>query len=141
MYLVFSLHRLNAWYSKIILCYKNKLSIQHQLYILQYSILFGLNQKPFTRFNLLCPCFLNDNHGHYSLALNIRLIKTSYFIVESNFCCPQCGKGYKYHSSLSLHLKFRCGVEPKFTCEDCMKRFSFKHHLRRHMLSVHNTIC
>ncbi|KAF0768089.1 longitudinals lacking protein, isoforms N/O/W/X/Y-like isoform X46 [Aphis craccivora] len=34
------------------------------------------------------------------------------------YTCPQCGKVYKYQSSLNLHLKFRCGVEPKFICQD-----------------------
>jgi transposase-like protein len=56
------------------------------------------------------------------------------------YICPQCGKMYKYLSSLNLHLKFRCGVEPKFKCESCKKRFALKHHWRRHMISVHNNI-
>ncbi|RZF39433.1 hypothetical protein LSTR_LSTR000954 [Laodelphax striatellus] len=33
--------------------------------------------------------------------------------------CVRCGKSYKYRSSLDRHLKYECGVKPKFKCPFC----------------------
>lgn len=35
-------------------------------------------------------------------------------------------------------MQFECGVEPKFECAECLKKFRHKHHLKEHMKSVHS---
>lgn len=55
--------------------------------------------------------------------------------------CPNdCGCKYKHKSSLSKHLKFECGVEKQFKCLKCGNRFTLKHHLITHMLSIHKMV-
>lgn len=57
--------------------------------------------------------------------------------------CPNgCGRHYvgaysKYN--LKKHLTFECGVEPMFSCPVCLRRFTRKEGLKRHMKLVHRT--
>lgn len=59
-------------------------------------------------------------------------------VIESRFLCPQnCGRSYKNKSSINRHLQFECGVERKFECHVCFKRFTHKIHLANHLVTVH----
>lgn len=48
------------------------------------------------------------------------------------FKCLRCGRAYSVPYSLDRHLKYECGVEKKFSCSVCSRRFS-----RRDILRVH----
>ncbi|XP_078043302.1 longitudinals lacking protein, isoforms A/B/D/L-like isoform X2 [Augochlora pura] len=54
--------------------------------------------------------------------------------------CNACGKTYKWKVSLNLHKRMECGIEPRFPCDICGRRFKHKHHLRKHHKSIHNYI-
>lgn len=55
------------------------------------------------------------------------------------YSCPkQCGRIYKTPTSLYNHLKYRCGVEPKFPCQYCDKIFYLRHHLTYHQQAKRN---
>lgn len=57
------------------------------------------------------------------------------------FNCPKmCGRKYKSRRSISTHLKYECGIEPKFQCSLCGKKFKQPVHHRSHMLSIHKLI-
>lgn len=49
------------------------------------------------------------------------------------FMCKQCGNSYARPHSLNRHLRFECGVEPKFECPICRKKSKHKHNLVLHM--------
>ncbi|XP_020288349.1 zinc finger protein 236-like [Pseudomyrmex gracilis] len=51
--------------------------------------------------------------------------------------CPQCGRGYKFKSSLFKHLKYECGGRRNFTCHVCNQSFTQNVSLRRHALQYH----
>lgn len=57
-----------------------------------------------------------------------------------HFCPKQCGRKYQSKTGLHNHLKYECGVDPQFKCEECGKSFSMKHHLKSHALNIHKRI-
>lgn len=56
----------------------------------------------------------------------------------SAYKCHKCGNAYARLHSLSRHVKFECGVAPKFECFICHKRSKHKHNLLLHM-KTHTT--
>lgn len=49
------------------------------------------------------------------------------------YMCKQCGNSYARPHSLNRHIRFECGVEPKFECPICHKKSKHKHNLVLHM--------
>lgn len=57
------------------------------------------------------------------------------------FCPNNCGHSYRGLSrkkNLKAHLILACGVNPKFKCDICYKKFVRKHTLISHLLNKHN---
>lgn len=55
--------------------------------------------------------------------------------------CPRnCGRSYKWKADLTTHLKFECGVQPKFKCPYCSKLSSRKSNLKTHIACVHKVL-
>lgn len=54
------------------------------------------------------------------------------------FTCPRCGNSYARPHSLNRHIRFECGVEPKFECPICHKKSKHKHNLVLHMRTHQN---
>ncbi|KAM0727083.1 Longitudinals lacking protein, isoforms A/B/D/L [Formica fusca] len=50
-----------------------------------------------------------------------------------DYSCPRCGNAYTRPHSLNRHMRFECGVEPKFECPICHKKSKHKHNLVLHM--------
>ncbi|CAG0896775.1 unnamed protein product [Cyprideis torosa] len=55
------------------------------------------------------------------------------------FHCPNpfCGRRYIHRKHLNSHLKYECGVEPQFRCNQCAKSFRHKKSLKSHLLLMH----
>lgn len=49
------------------------------------------------------------------------------------YTCTRCGNSYARPHSLNRHIRFECGVEPKFECPVCHKKSKHKHNLVLHM--------
>lgn len=63
------------------------------------------------------------------------------FFIEPIFPCPNfCGRSYKSKSARWQHLKYECGVELKYDCAICHKKFSRKPYLKKHLVIVHKII-
>ncbi|CAO1421974.1 unnamed protein product [Diamesa tonsa] len=45
------------------------------------------------------------------------------------YSCSRCGNSYARPHSLNRHIRFECGVEPKFECPVCHKKSKHKHNL------------
>jgi len=56
------------------------------------------------------------------------------------FKCNSCGRSYKYKRSLYNHLKFECGVQQKFSCNICFKKFARRGNLRSHLGIIHQIV-
>ncbi|EDO64118.1 AGAP005245-PH [Anopheles gambiae str. PEST] len=54
-------------------------------------------------------------------------------IVGGTYSCTRCGNSYARPHSLNRHIRFECGVEPKFECPVCHKKSKHKHNLVLHM--------
>lgn len=54
--------------------------------------------------------------------------------------CPNCSRKYIHKTSLIKHLKFECGVYPKFFCLFCKKYFKQPSNFRLHMAIAHNIL-
>ena len=48
------------------------------------------------------------------------------------FSCDVCGKGFKYESKFTRHLRVHAGEKP-FQCTICHSKFSQKQHMKVHM--------
>ncbi|XP_025197920.1 zinc finger protein 658B-like [Melanaphis sacchari] len=59
------------------------------------------------------------------------LVPVNYFI------CNNCGRSYKYKRNLFAHKKYECGVQPKFSCDICFRKFAHRSHLRNHLITIH----
>lgn len=53
------------------------------------------------------------------------------------FMCPKCTKTYRLKHSLTRHIKFECGQEPKYRCAFCDRRFKHKYDLTVHERTKH----
>ncbi|VVC28705.1 Zinc finger C2H2-type,Zinc finger, RING/FYVE/PHD-type [Cinara cedri] len=59
-------------------------------------------------------------------------------LAEKRLYCPNyCGRSYRAIGHLNRHLRFECGVESKFRCHVCQKRFAQKN-LKRHLTCVYD---
>lgn len=56
---------------------------------------------------------------------------------KGTFKCPKCTKLYITVGNLNMHLKYECGVEPKFQCSFCPHRSKLKGNLMKHILLKH----
>lgn len=54
-------------------------------------------------------------------------------IAGGAYTCQKCGNSYARPHSLNRHIRFECGVEPKFECPICHKKSKHKHNLVLHM--------
>lgn len=69
-----------------------------------------------------------------------------FFIVVDNnillYKCPNigCNRKYKTKPGIYTHLKYECGVEPKFRCQHCLKSFKRKWSYQSHVMHVHNRL-
>ncbi|KAJ3635632.1 hypothetical protein MTP99_008525 [Tenebrio molitor] len=52
---------------------------------------------------------------------------------EHAIVCPNCGKTYKYNTSLYNHQKYECGKSKSFKCLVCNKAFWHKQSLKNHV--------
>ncbi|XP_031346990.1 longitudinals lacking protein, isoforms A/B/D/L isoform X23 [Photinus pyralis] len=66
-------------------------------------------------------------------------VRTFVYTRDQNgrFVCIQCGLSYKQKGHLSRHIKYECGVEPKFRCNFCSRRFKHKNSLQLHTRLQH----
>jgi len=53
------------------------------------------------------------------------------------FCPKGCGRNYKRLEHLKRHIGYECGVEPKYQCEICERRFVYNFSMKKHMVLVH----
>lgn len=57
---------------------------------------------------------------------------------EGRYPCPRCNRPtYKRRTHLIRHLKYECGVEPKFACLLCGRKFKQNVHLKSHTRYMH----
>lgn len=61
-------------------------------------------------------------------------------IFTGKHLCPNCSRIYIHKTSLMKHLKFECGVIPKFYCTLCKKYFKQPHNFRLHMANKHKIL-
>lgn len=84
-------------------------------------------------FTLLLPILTN----HF----NFKNIVIMTFFSDQNeskfFCSNHCGRSYKNKCSLWRHLKFKCGVQPKFKCLVCNKKCTDNQSMKRHAILIH----
>jgi hypothetical protein len=60
---------------------------------------------------------------------------------KQSFKCQKCGKCYNWNYNLNRHMRFECGIENRFECSNCHKRFPYKqnaaiHLKRKHKLAI-----
>lgn len=57
------------------------------------------------------------------------------------FECPKkCGRSYKRKQYVDRHLKYECGVSPKYHCSICERKFAYPVSLNKHYVLVHKLI-
>ncbi|XP_076644898.1 uncharacterized protein LOC143354555 isoform X23 [Halictus rubicundus] len=57
---------------------------------------------------------------------------------RSNYVCPKCGNGYTVVKSLKRHLRYECGVAPRFKCPYCGNRSKQRAHVNEHIRRKHS---
>ena len=57
---------------------------------------------------------------------------------KKNYTCPKCGNGYTVVKSLKRHLRYECGVAPRFKCPYCGTRSKQRAHVNEHIRRKHS---
>jgi len=57
-----------------------------------------------------------------------------------SFPCTQCGRVYRWRTSLVKHLRMECGKEPQFQCPYCPQKLTQKHNLLSHIARKHSNM-
>uniref|UniRef100_A0A6B2EFY9 Longitudinals lacking protein n=1 Tax=Phlebotomus kandelakii TaxID=1109342 RepID=A0A6B2EFY9_9DIPT len=68
----------------------------------------------------------------------VRLVGANLTTPGGAYTCNRCGNSYARPHSLNRHIRFECGVEPKFECPVCHKKSKHKHNLVLHMRTHQN---
>lgn len=55
------------------------------------------------------------------------------------FKCKNCGKSYRWKTSLYNHLRLECGKEPRLQCPHCPYRAKLNWNLQKHIRTKHQT--
>ncbi|XP_070149658.1 broad-complex core protein isoforms 1/2/3/4/5 isoform X18 [Polyergus mexicanus] len=55
-----------------------------------------------------------------------------------NHVCPKCGNGYTVMKSLKRHLRYECGLTPRFKCPYCGTRSKQRGHVSQHIRRKHS---
>lgn len=55
-------------------------------------------------------------------------------------CTNNCGRSYKNKGDLIRHVKKECGIPPQYRCDICFKMFKHFHHLKSHMVVIHQRL-
>ncbi|XP_025197919.1 zinc finger protein 586-like [Melanaphis sacchari] len=55
-------------------------------------------------------------------------------------CMNNCGRSYKNKGDLIRHIRKECGIPPQYSCDTCRKMFKHVHHLKSHMIVVHQKL-
>ena len=56
------------------------------------------------------------------------------------YVCNRCGKRYDYSSNLRRHLRYECGVMPRFSCFYCNYRCKQKANMQKHVGMRHKDL-
>ena len=56
---------------------------------------------------------------------------------RQSFKCQKCGKCYNWNYNLNRHMRFECGIENRFECSLCHKRFPYKQNAAIHLKRKH----
>ena len=56
---------------------------------------------------------------------------------KQSFKCYKCGKTYNWNYNLNRHKRFECGIENKYQCSMCQKRFPYKQNVAIHLKRKH----
>ncbi|CAL1680036.1 unnamed protein product [Lasius platythorax] len=58
---------------------------------------------------------------------------------EIRFLCPNhnCGRTFNWKSSLTRHLKYECGLIPRFKCPYCVYCCKVKADVKKHIMRRH----
>ena len=70
-------------------------------------------------------------HRHFFLLI---------LVPVNSFMCNNCGRSYKHKRNLFAHKKYDCGIQPKFSCDICFRKFAHRSHLRNHLITIHKII-
>lgn len=58
--------------------------------------------------------------------------------VPQRIHCPKgCGRSYMRLEHLKRHIGYECGVEPKYQCQICERKFVYNFSMKKHMVLVH----
>merc|ERR1719285_51491 len=56
---------------------------------------------------------------------------------KQSFKCQKCGKSYNWNYNLNRHMRFECGIQNRFECAMCHKRFPYKQNAAIHLKRKH----
>ncbi|XP_046659217.1 endothelial zinc finger protein induced by tumor necrosis factor alpha-like [Homalodisca vitripennis] len=60
---------------------------------------------------------------------------------EAVYVCSNCPRKYRYPENLSRHLRYECGVEPRFSCPQCSYKTKHRYSLTLHLRRKHASEC
>merc|ERR1719470_789147 len=98
----------------------------------------GLDSSPNYRLLLPQGSPFSQSHSDQSQAKSSNSKKREPMPANrQSFKCQKCGKCYNWNYNLNRHIKFECGIENRFECSLCHKRFPYKQNAAIHLKRKH----
>jgi len=60
---------------------------------------------------------------------------------QERILCPNnCGRSYKRVEHMKRHLGYECGVDPRYECHVCHRKFVYNFSMKKHMFQIHKEL-
>ena len=59
---------------------------------------------------------------------------------QGRYVCTQCNRSYAAYHNLMRHMRYECGLPPRFPCNVCGRFFRRKDDLQRHIARIHGML-
>lgn len=80
-------------------------------------------------------CSITESNNIY-IYIYVYVIFFSVTEDATTYPCRICGRRFLNKKTMWNHTR-HCGKEPRFVCVVCAKKFKQKHHLQKHLKTVH----
>jgi len=116
-----------------------------------YALLYlNITEVPrFTNYILFCFLFsairivflLPYNSTDYTYEEHVMRLSATAAIARQKkmkIICPnKCGRSYKRMEHMKRHLAHECGIDPKYECQVCQRKFVYIFSMKKHMSQMH----
>ncbi|KAL5234362.1 hypothetical protein ACI65C_001772 [Semiaphis heraclei] len=91
------------------------------------------------------PCVvlsaLNHTTNDYTYEEHLLRRAAAAMEAKQRIMCPnKCGRSYKRLEHMKRHIAYECGIDPKYECYVCRRKFVYNFSMKKHMIQMHKDV-